>query len=148
MLFSKKRLFHALAYEGILLALMAVSLVLIFKIPLTSAGALGVFMAVIAVLWNMVFNGQFERLEQKFNLERTLKLRIFHALGFEGGLLLITIPIIAYMLDISLWRAFVLDIGLSLCVLFYTFIFQWCWDSLEKKYGFFEKELTPNKNAA
>ena len=57
------------------------------------------------------------------------------AIGFEGGLMLATIPMVAYALQMSIWQAIVLDFSLTLCILVYTFIFQWCYDMLEAKLG-------------
>lgn len=62
-------------------------------------------------------------------------MRILHAIGFEGGLLIATVPMIAYMLQMSVIDALILDIGLTLCILVYTFIFQWCYDHIEDKFS-------------
>ena len=62
-------------------------------------------------------------------------MRILHAIGFEGGLLIATVPMIAYMMQMTVIDAFILDIGLTLCILVYTFIFQWCYDYIEDKFS-------------
>lgn len=108
MLISKRRLIHAISYEGILLVIIAIALSFIFDMPMEVTGTLGVFMAVVSVFWNMIFNHYFEKVEHKFNWERTISVRILHA--------------------------FILDIGLTLCILVYTFIFQWCYDHIEDKF--------------
>lgn len=135
MLVSKRRIIHALTYEIILLVIIAIALSLIFKMPLEVTGALGIIMAVTSVVWNMVFNHFFEKFEAKRQLKRTIGVRILHAVGFEGGLMLATIPMVAYAMDMTLWQAIVLDFSLTLCILVYTFIFQWCYDSIEHKLG-------------
>lgn len=134
MLISKRRLIHALSYEIILLVIIAVALSFIFHMPMEVTGGLGVAMAVVSVLWNMVFNHYFEKFEQKRKLTRTIKVRILHAIGFEGGLVLATIPMVAYAMQMTLLQAFILDISLTLCILVYTFIFQWCYDAIEAKF--------------
>ena len=136
MLLSKRRLIHALSYELILLVIIALALSLIFKMPLEVTGSLGVVMAVTSVLWNMLFNHFFEKIEACRQLKRTVKVRILHAIGFEGGLMLATIPMVAYAMQMSLPEAFLLDLSLSLCILVYTFIFQWCYDAIEARLGY------------
>ncbi|WP_042891981.1 chlorhexidine efflux PACE transporter AceI [Acinetobacter junii] len=134
MLISKRRLIHAISYEVILLVIIAIALSFIFSMPLEVTGVLGVIMAVISVIWNMIFNHYFEKIEFKYQLERTIPVRIMHAIGFEGGLMLATIPIIAYMMNMSFIEALILDFGLTMCILVYTFIFQWCYDTIENRF--------------
>ena len=136
MLISKRRIVHALSYEIILLVIIALALSFIFELPLEVTGVLGIFMAVTSVIWNMVFNHYFEKFEAKHQLKRTVRVRILHAIGFEGGLMLATIPMVAYAMNMSLWQAIVLDFSLTLCILVYTFIFQWCYDLIEAKMGY------------
>ncbi|MBF7682502.1 chlorhexidine efflux PACE transporter AceI [Acinetobacter sp. B5B] len=133
MFISKRRLIHAFTYEVILLIIIAIALSVFLKMPLEVTGILGVIMAVTSVIWNMLFNYLFEKIEKKYQLKRTIFVRILHAIGFEGGLVLATTPMIAYVLKISLFEAFALDIALTLCILVYTFIFQWCYDIIEHK---------------
>lgn len=134
MLISKRRLIHAISYEVILLVIIAIALSFIFSMPLEITGVLGVIMAVISVIWNMIFNHYFEKIEFKYQLERTIPVRIMHAIGFEGGLMLATIPIIAYMMNMSFIEALILDFALTMCILVYTFIFQWCYDTIENRF--------------
>ena len=131
MFFTKRRIIHALSYEIILLIVIAITLSYFFHLPLEVTGILGVVMALTSVIWNMLFNHFFETFEKKRNLKRTLPVRIVHALGFEGGLMLATIPMIAYALNMGIWQAIVLDFSLTMGILVYTFIFQWCYDMLE-----------------
>jgi len=110
MLISRRRLIHAVSYEVILLVIIAIALSFIFSMPLEVTGILGVIMAVISVIWNMIFNHYFEKVEHKYQWKRTIPVRILHAVGFEGGLMLATIPIIAYMMKMSFIDALILDL--------------------------------------
>ncbi len=130
----KHRIIHALSYEAILLVIGTPLLSWILNKDLTHTGVLWVIMSVIAMLWNMVFNFGFERFERKMQWDRTLPVRILHAIGFEGGLIIFTVPIIAWMMDISLWQALILDIALAMSIVVYTFIFQWCHDKIMQRY--------------
>ncbi|TCB66201.1 chlorhexidine efflux PACE transporter AceI [Acinetobacter sp. ANC 4216] len=131
MLMSKRRIIHALSYEMILLVIIAIALSFIFDMPMEVTGTLGIAMAVTSVIWNMVFNHFFEKFEAKRQLKRTVGVRILHAIGFEGGLMLVTIPMVAYALEMSIWQAILTDFSMTLCILIYTFIFQWCYDAIE-----------------
>lgn len=135
MMISKRRIIHALSYEIILLVIIAIALSFIFEVPMEVTGVLGVAMAVTSVVWNMIFNHFFEKFEHKRKLKRTMGVRILHAIGFEGGLMLATIPMVAYAMDMTLWQAVLLDLGMTTCILIYTFIFQWCYDLIEDRMG-------------
>ncbi len=131
MLISKRRIVHALSYEVILLVIIAIALSFIFDMPMDVTGTLGVVMAVTSVFWNMTFNHFFEKFEAKYHLKRTVGVRILHAIGFEGGLMLGTIPMVAYAMEMSIGQAILLDLSMTLCILVYTFIFHWCYDAIE-----------------
>ena len=133
MMISKRRIIHALSYEIILLVIIAIALSFIFEVPMEVTGTLGIAMAVTSVIWNMVFNHFFEKYEQKKKFKRTIKVRILHAIGFEGGLMIATIPMVAYAMNMSILQAVILDLGLTSCILVYTFIFQWCYDLIEAR---------------
>lgn len=90
---------------------------------------LAVAISLLAIIWNLIFNSLFERWEaQRGKTGRSLALRIGHALGFEGGLLLSLIPLVAWWYSVSLWQALVMDIGLLVFFLLYTFVFNWAFD--------------------
>ena len=40
------------------------------------------------------------------------------------------VPFFAWWLNISLWQALVMDVGLLVFFLVYTFVFTWCFDRL------------------
>lgn len=131
----KQRMIHALCYELILLVIGTPILSLILQKSLAHTGVLWVMMSVTAVIWNMIFNHGFEKFELAQGWHtRTIRVRILHAIGFEGGLLLFTVPMIAWMLDMTLWQALWLDIGLAMSIMVYTFIYQWCYDSIMARY--------------
>ena len=136
MLISKRRWVHALSYEVILLVIIALVLSYMFEMPIQVTSGLGIAMAVTSVLWNMLFNHYFEKFEAKHQLHRTFKIRVLHAIGFEGGLMLATIPMVAYALEISMLQAILIDLLMTLSILLYTFIFQYCYDHIEVKLGY------------
>ena len=56
--------------------------------------------------------------------------RVAHAIGFEGGLLVFLVPLMAWSLGIGLVEAFVLDLGFLAFFLVYTFVFNLAFDTL------------------
>lgn len=96
---------------------------------LAHTSALAVMTSAIAVVWNLGFNHAFEWWEARQAVRgRSLRRRITHAVAFEVGLITWLVPVIAWWLDISLWMALVMDLGLVLFFLVYTFVFNWAFD--------------------
>lgn len=126
-----RKVVQAILYEAVAIICVTPALAFFFKQSLTYSGMLAVLVAAIAMTWNMLFNTVFEAWEsQQENRTRTLFRRILHAIGFEGGLVLILVPVVAYWLNISWWEAFVTDIALFAFFFFYAFAFQWCFDRI------------------
>ena len=125
----RRKLIHATLYE--LIAVMVVTLAMhgLSGQGTAQAGGLAVSTSVVALLWNIVFNTLFEAWEaRQATHQRTLRRRLAHAIGFEGGLVLMTVPMIAWWLGMSWWQALVTDLGLVVFFLFYTFCFNWLFD--------------------
>ncbi|MOA39431.1 Bacterial Transmembrane Pair family protein [compost metagenome] len=79
--------------------------------------------------WNVVWNSLFERWEARQQQRgRSVWRRIAHALGMEGGLVVMLVPLFAWWFKVSLWQAFLMDLGLLLFFLVYTFAFNWAFD--------------------
>lgn len=86
---------------------------------------------VIAVVWNLVYNTLFERWEARQAVRgRSFKRRAAHAIGFELGFVVVLVPLFAWWLGIGWWHALVLDLGLSLFFLAYTFVFNLGFDKV------------------
>ncbi|MDO9149320.1 MAG: PACE efflux transporter [Hydrogenophaga sp.] len=124
-----RRIVQAILYETIAIACVAPMLVLVFgQSPLSSLG-LSVTMSSIALAWNYGFNALFERWEARQSVKgRSWPRRAAHGLGFEGGLALILVPVMAGWLGITWWQAFVADLGILLFFLVYTVVITWVFD--------------------
>ncbi|WP_323017656.1 multidrug/biocide efflux PACE transporter [Castellaniella sp.] len=127
-----ERIFHALAFEVLAIGISAPLAAWITGRSIMDMSILTAVMATIAVLWNMVYNWLFDRLQAHRGFDRTYWVRVGHACGFEGGLILIAIPFVAWWLDISLWHALVLDIGFVLFYLPYGFLFNLGYDKIRQ----------------
>lgn len=126
---AKERLFHAVLFEiGAIGLTVAVFALLGDNHNPTHATGLAVAISVLAVIWNMIFNWLFDKVVTGERLDRTLRVRLVHMGLFEGGLLLATVPMIAYVLDVSLWTALVMDLGVVAVIGVYTVLFNWGYD--------------------
>jgi uncharacterized membrane protein len=127
----RRKIVYVTLYEAIAIAICTVGFVLASGQGLGRASALSVACSVTAVLWNLVFNHAFERWEARQPVRgRNFARRATHALMFEGGLVLLLVPLIAWWLDVGLWHALVMDLGLVLFFLGYTFGFTWAFDKV------------------
>ena len=88
----------------------------------------------IALVWNMIYNAGFERIERRMGWRRSFRVRVIHAFGFEFGLIVIVIPLLMWWLNVSLLDAFVLDIALVLFYLPYAFFYNLAYDTLRAKW--------------
>lgn len=85
----------------------------------------------VAVVWNYVWTTLFEMWERRqVSQTRTVLRRMVHAVGFEGGLVVLLLPIVAATLRVSLVQAFSLEVGLLVFFLVYTFVFAWLFDKI------------------
>ncbi|MFI7799283.1 bacterial transmembrane pair family protein [Pseudomonas sp. DD1] len=123
-----RKILQAILYESIAVAVLSPSISLIYDEGLAHAGALSLMLSVCALLWNVLFNYVFECWEARQpQRARTLGRRLLHSLGFEGGLVLLLVPLVAWWLEISWWAALVTDLGLFV-FFFYALAFQWVFD--------------------
>ncbi|NWB50293.1 multidrug/biocide efflux PACE transporter [Pseudomonas gingeri] len=101
--------------------------------PLLEMGVVTVANCFIALVWNVVFNGMFDRMRARFALAQNLWTRLLHALLFEGGLVVVSVPLVAWWLDLSLLTALLLDIGVLLFFLPYTYLYHWAYDGVRAR---------------
>lgn len=118
-------------YEAIAIVMAGWGLALMSGQGLLHAGALAVVTSAIAVVWNLAFNHLFEFWESRQRVRgRSVGRRVAHAIGFEGGLAALLVPVMAWWLDVGLWEALVMDLGLLVFFLVYTFAFNWAFDQV------------------
>ncbi|MHB0920458.1 MAG: multidrug/biocide efflux PACE transporter [Thiomonas delicata] len=133
----QERLLQALGFELLAILLCTPLFSWIMGTSWMRMGALTVASSAIAVLWNMIFNVVFDRLRWRHALPKGMGIdaiwRAAHAVLFEGGLLLITVPLAAWWLGIGFVAAVLLDLGLLLFFLPYTYAYHWAYDVLREK---------------
>ena len=115
--------------ETIAIAVASWGLALMSGRDLGHSGALAVMASAVAIVWNLGFNTAFEAWESRQAVRgRSVLRRVAHAIGFEGGLAAVLVPLFAWWLQVSLWQALVMDLGLLVFFLAYTFVFNWLFD--------------------
>ncbi|MDX2319636.1 MAG: PACE efflux transporter [Moritella sp.] len=125
------RIRHAILFEIFgLIAIMGAMSQLGFEVG--HVGVMGVIFSVVATGWNYVYNIGFDKymLRKMGTVTKTTLIRIVHSLGFEGGLLFLTIPFMAWFLNISLWDAFLLDMSMVIFYLFYAYGYNVAYDKI------------------
>ena len=126
-----RRILQAVLYEAIAVAFLGPALSLVFERPLVSTLSLALLMSAVALAWSYVFNSLFERWESRQRVGgRSPQRRFIHALGFEGGLVILLVPLMAGWLRISLLQAFLADIGTLVVFLVYSVAFTWLFDRI------------------
>ena len=127
-----ERALHATLFEVLAIGLSAPLAAWLTGESIMSMGVLTVVIAVMALVWNMIYNWGFDRLQKRYGFVRTVWVRIGHAIGFEAGLIVAAVPFVAWWLDVTLWHALVVDIGLVLFYLPYTFFYNLAYDRIRQ----------------
>ncbi|MEW6124539.1 MAG: PACE efflux transporter [Pseudomonadota bacterium] len=126
------RIRHAVSFEIIGLLLVTPLGALAFQMPLHEMGIVTVVSATLATIWNYIYNWVFDIALKRIS-GTTLKsgmVRVFHAIAFEVGLLMVLMPFIAWYLGVSLWQAFVMDLSFALFYMLFAFAFNWAYDRI------------------
>lgn len=125
----KRRIVYVTLFETIAILITSTSFASLSGSGMNRAGAAAVFSSLIAVVWNVVYNTLFERWEARQPKRgRGVARRIAHAAGFEGGLTVFLVPMIALTLRVPLFEAFMMDIGLSVFFLVYAYVYNLIFD--------------------
>jgi uncharacterized membrane protein len=128
-----RRILHAVLFEvGALLTLVPLASWLL-GVTLVLFGALALMLSITAMACNMLYNHIFEWLERRYAWQRTLPVRVGHAIGFEIVLTFATVPLTVWWLSIGWLQAFMLDMGLTVFFMVYGFCFNWLYDMTRKR---------------
>lgn len=124
------RVRHAVMFEVVGLMLFIPCSVWVFHHSVTDMGVIGIFSSVAATLWNFIYNLGFDKALLFFYgyVKKSLKTRVVHTVLFEVGLTVVTLPGIAYYLNISFLNAFIMDMGIVIFYLIYAFFFNIAYD--------------------
>ena len=129
----RERVLHAVFFEGIALVTVAPAMAFVLDKDVLDTGLLTVAISCTAMLWNMLYNTLFDAWLVRRASKKTSVMRVGHAFGFEVGLIVLVIPMAAFWLHITLWQAFLMEIGLLLFLLPYTYLYNLMFDALLEK---------------
>jgi len=123
-----RRIIYVTSYE--LVAILLTTLILVVVgFGGGSSGLVAVISSTVAVTWNYIWTTIFEFWEaRQASQTRTVRRRIVYSVGFEGGLVVFLVPVLAWVLDVPLLEALRLQAGLLVFFLAYTFVFAWLFD--------------------
>ena len=125
----KRKIAYVSLYEAFAIVAATLGLAGMSGHGMQDAGIVAVATSAIAIVWNLVFNSLFERWEARQTVRgRSLARRVAHAIGFEGGLTVFFVPLMAWWFDTTWLHALWMDLGLLLFFLVYTFVFSWVFD--------------------
>ncbi len=130
---SKDRLRHTTLFEIILIAIFVPLAAWLFNKPMTHMGGMSILMSLIAMIGNYVYNILFDHIlirMKKPLYPRGLKLRLVHAIFFEAMLLLVSVPMVMWIMEFGFIKALVFDLAFMLVVPLYTIVYNWVYDSV------------------
>ena len=128
---TRRKIVYAVSFETLGTLVATIALMLMSEASAGSSLVLSILTATIALSWSFVFNTIFEAWEARQPVKgRSLKRRTAHALMFEGGLVLICIPVMAWWLQVGYLEALVYEAGLIALFIAYTYAFTWGFDRI------------------
>lgn len=127
----KRRIVYVTVFE--IIAIISSTYVLMWLSDSDASESLpvAVMVSLVAVVWNFIFNTLFEAWERRNKVkQRTVLIRSVHAIGFEGGLVLICLPLYMLWYDVGVYKAFTMELALLIFFLVYTFVFTLIFDKI------------------
>ena len=126
---KSRRVLEAVLSEIFAIAFVGPVLSVIFDRPPVSTIGLTFVLSSIALGWSYVYNMLFERRELRQAVRgRSFSKRLAHGLGFEGGLVVILVPVMSLWLDTSPVNALLANLGLLAFFFSYAIAFMWAFD--------------------
>jgi uncharacterized membrane protein len=125
------RLRHTLLFEAFGLLLASPLAALLLNTPVWHTGALVLWISLLAMLWNLLFNWGFDWLEHHWGghaSRRSWRIRWLHAALFELSLTGLSIPMVMIWMQLDFWPALAVDLSFIGFYLVYTLLFNRAYD--------------------
>ena len=135
-----ERVFQAVFFEVCMLAIMVPLSAIITGFSAGKMITVSIALSIFAMLWNYIYNIIFDKLMGGNRIDRSVVVRGIHASGFELGMVIITLPVLAWYLKIPWLAAITLEAGFLIFILLYTFVFNWLYDRYQPYKRWFSKE--------
>lgn len=140
----KRRLIYVTLFEATAIILSTLVLMVLSGGGAEDSLPVAVIISTAAVVWNYIYNTAFEAWEIRKQVKvRTLIIRVVHATGFEGGLVLVCLPLYMLWYGVGIWTAMSMEAALLLFFLIYTFIFTLLFDQI---FTLYHQNKTINKH--
>ena len=130
---GKERLKFSCLFELTLIAILAPMSALVLEKQILDVGVLALVLSLKAMLFNLLYNWIFDLVDVRAGripTQRNVPRRILHAVGFEVGLMITSLPIVVWWLGLSILQALIMDLVVTSFVVVYTFAFTWSYDRL------------------
>ncbi|MDB5659395.1 MAG: hypothetical protein JWS10_2010 [Cypionkella sp.] len=128
---TTRKIIYAISFETLGVAVATLGLLAMSDANPAQSLILSAITATIAMGWSMGFNAMFESWEARQTIKgRSLSRRAVHALLFEGGLVILVLPIMAWWLGVDIWTALKYEAGLIVLFILYTYVFTWSFDRI------------------
>ncbi|AQS37488.1 putative membrane protein [Shewanella psychrophila] len=125
---TKQRVIHTILFEALALILVVPLVILITGKETGELLKVAIGLSFYAVVWNYFYNIWFDKHFGCNRSERNVYIRIGHALGFEGGIIVVTLPVVSWFMGISLFSAFLLEFAFLVLFFFYAIAFNYVYD--------------------
>lgn len=131
---TKERILHAVLFEVIALILLTIVAIFATGKDATAMTGLAIAISLMAMTWNYIYNLIFDRFVKGERINRSFKMRIMHGLGFEGGLIIATFPVIMWVTQMPFLTVLALDIGAVIFFVLYAIAYNWAYDVIKEKF--------------
>ena len=126
-----RKVIYAICFETLGVAVASAGLLAMSEASVGQSVSLSVVTATVALCWSYLYNSLFEAWEARQTVRgRSFARRSAHALIFEGGLVLILVPVMAWWWQVGLLEALVYDGGEIGELNSYTYVFTWGFDRI------------------
>ncbi len=123
-----ERTFHAVSYEIVGVITSTPIIALFTGKNIGESTTIAVIVSLIATCWNYVYNYGYDKLRDHYKFNKSAVVRVIHGMGFEVGLIMITVPVIALTMGLSFFGAFKLELAMLIYFFPYTIVFNWGYD--------------------
>ena len=125
----RRKIIYAVSFETLGTLVATLGLMAMSEADAGRSFVLSVIGATVALAWSYLFNTVFEAWEARQSTKgRSIRKRAAHALMFEGGLVILLVPVMAWWLGVGLWQALAYETGLIVLFIAYTYAFTWGFD--------------------
>ena len=128
---GKDRLRYTIAFEVSLMVFLIPAGAIFFDKELADIGLLGLVLSTKAMLISLFYNWCYDRLDARggrISSDRSPLGRILHAVGFEFSLLITSLPVYCWWLNLTITEAVMTDVIVTSFVVAYTYLFTLGYD--------------------